>query len=135
MRFLESFRGYPAISETEAAAIQALPMDRLALGRARMFGARLRARVPPEYLAALKAFAFQSGVPLAEYIRGIVRDHILERGAGLRERGAALRALINAGKAWVIACHECVTVAGALPVKERRAELERVTPPSLALLT
>ena len=76
------------------------------MGRVRMFGARLWARMPPEYLVALKAFAFQSGVPLAEYVRGMVHDHILERGAGLRERGAALRALINAGKAWVIAYHE-----------------------------
>jgi len=56
------------------------------------FGARLWARMPPEYLMALRAFAFQSGVPLAEYVRGMVHDHILERGAGLRERGAALRA-------------------------------------------
>ena len=97
------------------------------LGRARMFGDRLWARMPPEYLAALKAFAFQSGVPLVQYVRRMVHDHILERGAGLRERGAALRALINAGKAWVIAYHECVAIAGALPGKERRAELEKLT--------
>ena len=69
------------------------------MGRARMFGTRLWARMPPEYVAALKAFAFQSGVPLAEYVRGMVHDHILQRGA-------ALRAFINAGKAWVIAYHE-----------------------------
>jgi hypothetical protein len=92
-----------------------------------MFGARLWARMPPEYLAALKAFAFQSGVPLAEYVRGMIHDHILQRGAALRERGAALRALINAGKAWVIAYHECVAVAGVLPGKERRTELEKLT--------
>jgi hypothetical protein len=55
--------------------------------------------MPPEYLAALKAFAFQSGVPLAEYVRGMVHDHILQRGAAFRERGAAFRALIDAGKA------------------------------------
>ena len=35
-----------------------------------MFGARLWARMPPEHLVALRAFAFQSGVPLAEYVRG-----------------------------------------------------------------
>jgi hypothetical protein len=52
---------------------------------------------------ALKAFAFQSGVPLAEYVRGMVHDHILQRGAAFRESGAALRALINAGKAWIVA--------------------------------
>ncbi len=94
-----------------------------------MFGARLWARMPPEYLAALKAFAFQSGVPVAEYVRGIVHDHILQRGAALRERGAALRAFINAGKAWIIAYHECVSiaVAGTLPGKQRRAELEKLT--------
>ena len=97
------------------------------MGRARMFGARLWARMPPEYVAVLKAFAFQSGVPLAEYVRVMVHDHILQRGAAFRERGAALRALINAGKAWVIAYHECVAVAGALPGKERRAELEKLT--------
>ena len=97
------------------------------MGRVRMFGARLWARMPPEYLIALRAFAFQSGVPLAEYVRGMVHDHILERGAGLRERGAAYRALINAGKAWVIAYHGDVVIAGALPGKERRAELEKLT--------
>ena len=92
-----------------------------------MFGAKLWARMPPEYIAALKAFAFQSGVPLAEYVRAMVHDHILQRGAAFRERGAALRALIHAGKAWVIAYHECVAVAAALPGKERRAELEKLT--------
>jgi hypothetical protein len=97
------------------------------LGRARMFGARLWARMPSEYLAALKAFALQSGVPLAEYVRGMEHDYILQRGAALRERGAALRVLINAGKAWVIAYHEDVAIAGALPGKERRAELEKLT--------
>jgi hypothetical protein len=56
-----------------------------------------------------------------------VHDHILQRGAAFREKGAALRALINAGKAWVIAYHECVAVAAGLPGKERRAELERLT--------
>jgi len=83
--------------------------------------------MPPEYLAALKAFAFQSGVPLAEYVRGMVHDHILQRGAAFRERGAALRTFINAGKAWVIGYREDVAIAGALPGKERRAELERLT--------
>jgi hypothetical protein len=32
----------------------------------------------------------------------MVYDHIVERGAAFRERGAAFRALINAGKVWVI---------------------------------
>ena len=95
--------------------------------RPRIFGAKLWVRMPPEYVAALKAFAFQSDVPLAEYVRDIVHDHILERGGAFRERGGALRALINAGKAWVIVYHQCVGVAGALPGKERRAELEKLT--------
>jgi hypothetical protein len=56
-----------------------------------------------------------------------VHDHILQRGAAFRERGAALRAFITAGKAWIIAYHECVAIAGALPGKERRAELEKLT--------
>ena len=51
------------------------------LGRVRMFGARLWARMPPEYVAALKAFALQSDVPLAEYVRGMVHGHVLQRGA------------------------------------------------------
>lgn len=41
----------------------------------------------------------------------MVHDRILERGA-------ALRALINAGKAWLNAYHECVAVAAGLPGKE-----------------
>jgi hypothetical protein len=48
----------------------------------------------------------------------MVYDHILERGAAFRERGAALRALINTRKAWVIALHECVAVAADLLGKE-----------------
>ena len=71
-------------------------------------------RMPPEYIAAPKAFAFQSSVPLAEYVRGMVDDHILQRGAAFRERGAALRALVRAGKAWVITYHECVALAAGL---------------------
>jgi hypothetical protein len=63
----------------------------------------LWARMPPEYLAGLKAFALQSGVPLAEYVRSMVHDHILQSGAAPRESGAAFRAFINAGKVWVIA--------------------------------
>lgn len=51
-------------------------------------------------LDALEAFTFQSSVPIPEYVRGLVHDYILQRGA-------ALRALINAGKAWVITYHEC----------------------------
>jgi hypothetical protein len=47
--------------------------------------------MPPEYLAALKAFALQSGVPLAEYVRGMVHDHILQSGAASRESGAAFK--------------------------------------------
>jgi hypothetical protein len=50
----------------------------------------------------------------------MVHDHILERGA-------AFRALVNAGKAWVMAYHECVAIAEGLPGKERRAELEKLT--------
>jgi hypothetical protein len=60
-----------------------------------MFGAKLWVRMPPGYVTALKAFAFQSGVPLAEYVRGMVHEHILERGG-------ALRALSNAVKTWPI---------------------------------
>lgn len=83
--------------------------------------------MPPEYIVALKAFAFQSGVPLAEYVRGMVHDHILQRGAAFRSGGAALRSLINAGKAWVNAYCKCVVIAGGLSGKDRRTELERLT--------
>jgi hypothetical protein len=53
-------------------------------------------RIWPEFISALKAFGFESNVPLAEYVRGKVHNQILQRGAALRERDAALRALINA---------------------------------------
>jgi len=83
--------------------------------------------MPPEYIAALKVFAFHSGVSVPDYVRGLVHDHILQKGAAFREKGAALRALINAGKAWLITYHECVAVAAGLPGKQRRIELERLT--------
>ena len=51
--------------------------------------------MPPEYIAALKALAFQTGVSLAEYVRITVHDRILERGAASRERGAALGEFIE----------------------------------------
>jgi len=76
--------------------------------------------MPPPYVAALKAFAFQDGVSFAEYVRGMIHDHILERGA-------SFTSFINAGKAWLMAYHESVPVAGALPGKERRSELEKLT--------
>ncbi len=57
-------------------------------------------RVGQLHVAALRALAFQFDVPLAEYVRDIVHDHILESGGAFRERGGALRALINAGKAY-----------------------------------
>jgi hypothetical protein len=37
--------------------------------------------MPPEYIAALKGFAFLDGVPLAEYVRGIAHDEILTRSS------------------------------------------------------
>ena len=43
----------------------------------------------------------------------MIHDHILQSGAASRESGAALRALINAGKAWIIAYHERVAIAKA----------------------
>jgi len=76
--------------------------------------------MPPEYIAALRVFAFQDSVSFAEYVRGVAHDHILERGA-------AFRTLVNAGKAWLIAYYQSAAVAGQLPGKERRAELERLT--------
>jgi hypothetical protein len=62
--------------------------------------------------------AYQEGVPVLEYVREMVHDHILQRGARFRETGARLRVLSNAVKAWLIAYHECVALAAGLP--ERR---------------
>jgi hypothetical protein len=81
----------------------------------------------PEYIAAVKALASQDDVSFAEYVRDMFHDHILVRGAAFRERGAAFTALINAGKAWVMAYYECVGIAAQLPGKDRRAELEKLT--------
>ena len=76
--------------------------------------------MPPSYVAALKAFAFQDDVSFAEYVRDMIHDHILERGA-------SFMSFVNAGKAWLMAYHEAVPIAGALPAKDRRAELEKLT--------
>ena len=69
-------------------------------------------------MAALEGVRVLGRRPSLEYVRDIVHDHILERGGAFRERGGALRALSNAGKAWVIAYRECVAVAASLPDKE-----------------
>jgi hypothetical protein len=85
-------------------------------------------------LAALKAFAHQEGVAVSEYARRMVHDHILERGAEFSQAGVRfsqgdvrLKAMIMAIKAWLIAYYQSVAIAGQLPGKERRAELERLT--------
>ena len=59
--------------------------------------------------------ACQEGVPVSEYVREMVHDHILQRGARFRETGGRLRVLSNAVKTWLIAYHECVAVAAGLP--------------------
>ena len=56
--------------------------------------------------------AYQEGVPVSEYVREMVRDHILQRGPFQGNR-ACLRVLSNAVKAWLIAYDECVAVAAA----------------------
>ena len=38
-----------------------------------------------------------------------------------------MKALVRAGKAWVIVHHECVALAAGLPGKKRRTELETPT--------
>jgi hypothetical protein len=43
-------------------------------------------------------------------MKEVVHDHILQKGALFREKGALLRALSNAVKAWLVAYHECVAV-------------------------
>jgi hypothetical protein len=91
-----------------------------------MSWAALWVRIPPEYLAGLKGLALLDGVSLAEYVREMAHDELLKRGSAFRESGSAFRAVSSAGKAWVIAYHRCVGLAG-LPGKERRAELEKLT--------
>ena len=72
------------------------------------------------------AYPFQSGVSLAKYVRIMVHDHILQRGAAFRERGAAFRALVKTGKAWVIGTgsgrssfHPELTLKHAKPVNRK----------------
>jgi len=93
----------------------------------RPIGPKVQWRMPPEYIAALRGFAYQEGVPVSEYVREMVHDHILQRGGRFRETGVRLRVLSSAVKAWLIAYHESVAIAGQLPGKERRAELEKLT--------
>jgi hypothetical protein len=54
----------------------------------RPVGPKIHWRMPPEYMAALKLFAFQDGVSLLEYVRELFHDHILQRGGRFqRKRG------------------------------------------------
>jgi hypothetical protein len=65
-----------------------------------------------------KRLSHDVGVPVSEYVREMVHDHILQRGARFREPGARLRVLSNTVKTWLTAYHECVAVAAGLPGKE-----------------
>jgi hypothetical protein len=52
--------------------------------------------------ASLLFFAFDCRISciffLLEHVRDMVHDHIVQRGVASRERGAALRALVRAGR-------------------------------------
>jgi predicted DNA binding CopG/RHH family protein len=58
----------------------------LELPGVRKFEARLAGvRMPPEYIAAVKAFASQDCVSFAEYVRDMFHDHVLVRGAAFTD--------------------------------------------------
>jgi len=90
-------------------------------------GRSLKVRVPVSYVGVLRVLAVRSGVSVAEYVRGLLHAHIVERGAAFRERGAALNFFIHAVKEYVLLYREGVAIATGLPAKERRSELERKT--------
>jgi len=84
-------------------------------------------RLPEPYIAGLRALALKRGTTFSEYLRHLVRQHLIETGPQFGESGVRLDHLIRSVKQFTLTYRELVVVSAGLPAKPKREELERLT--------
>ena len=84
-------------------------------------------RLPEPYIAGLRALALKRGITFSEYLRDLVRQHLIETGPQFGESGVRLDHLIRSVKQFTLTYRELVVVSAGLPAKPKREELERLT--------
>jgi hypothetical protein len=84
-------------------------------------------RLPEPYIAGLRALALKRGITFSEYLRDLVRQHLIETGPQFGESGIRLDHLIRSVKQFTLTYRELVVVSAGLPAKPKREELERLT--------
>ena len=90
-------------------------------------GPRVKMRLPEPYIAALRALALKRGTTMSDYMRDVVRHHLLEMGPQFGKSGVRLDCFIRSVKQFILAYREPVVVSAGLPAKPKREELERLT--------
>jgi len=99
--------------------VRALPRERV--------GPRIKMRLPESYIAGLRALALRRGTTMSDYMRDVVRHHLLEMGPQFGESGVRLNHFIRSVKQFILTYRELVLVSAGLPAKPKREELEHLT--------
>ena len=84
-------------------------------------------RLPESYIAGLRALALRRGTTMSDYMRDVVRHHLLEMGPQFGESGVRLNHFIRSVKQFILTYRELVLVSAGLPAKPKREELEHLT--------
>lgn len=99
--------------------MRALPRERV--------GPRVKMRLPEPYIAALRALALKHGITMSDYMRDMVRHHLLETGPQFGESGVRLDRFIRSVKQFILTYRGLAVVSAGLPAKPKREELEHLT--------
>lgn len=99
--------------------VRALPRERI--------GPRIKMRLPEAYIAGLRMLALKRGTTLSDYMRDMVRNHLLEMGPRFGESGVRLDRFTSSVKQFILTYRELVLVSAGLPAKPKREELEHLT--------
>lgn len=108
-----------ALSSGRPVQVRALPRERV--------GPRVKMRLPEPYIAGLRALALKRGIPFSDYLRDLVRQHLLEMGPQFGESGVRFDRFTRSVKQFILAYREPVVVSAGLPAKPKREELEHLT--------
>ena len=84
-------------------------------------------RLPEPYIAGLRVLALKRGITLSDYLRDLVREHLIEMGPHFGESGVRLDHFIRSVKKFILTYRELVVVSAGLPAKPKREELEHLT--------